>query len=291
MHPPFQAQAPGLSLVRGRLVLADHEQAGVAGQPGQGLQGPVQALGAKAGAHEQQHRRHLTEAQLGAQDGAAVQVVGGLGAVPPDARRQRHEPPVRGAVMVLVKRLLRRRDREHSGGGVRAEHGGLHGQLAAVARQQGFQALVAGRQTAVGGVVPVQPRHLVETHHPVEAAQLRGHAAREIRVAGVVAAGGGRQCAHLQPVDGGRVAVPGAGEHRHLVAAFQRLGGDRHHVPLQATVGKVFEQQERQLHRPPPVAGTRSAAPSAVTSINACQTRCGLRLLKQGGFTPWPRLP
>ncbi|MCY1528236.1 hypothetical protein D9M68_633350 [compost metagenome] len=278
-------QAEGLDLQQERLgiVLADDDQPGAllqrARQRGEGLEAAVQALGLEAGADLHQQQVIVGELEFAAELGADFRGVRRRAAVLGDARRQQVEALRRRAVVLDEQRLLHLGDHQDLGLRLRVEHRALVVGEVAVAAELAVQRVAQGLrlvlEAGVGGVVGVQPGHLVEADHPVHRTllQVRSDPGGEFLVAPVVEQRLHRRHQHLEA--GRHLAFPDQRVDADRVAAALALQGDAHEVALQPTEREVLVEDESQGHRS--VSGASSRASSWVA------TRCGCRRVKHRG--------
>ncbi|MCY1175880.1 hypothetical protein D9M73_161380 [compost metagenome] len=132
-------------------------------------------------------------------------------------------------------------------------------------------------EAAVGGVVDVQARHLIEANQAVDRSfgQVRFHPFAEFFVASMVEERLDRRHQHFETRR--YLAFPDQRIDADLVAALLALQGDAHEIALQATKGKVFVQDKCQLHQ------RSSSASNNVLSRLA--TRSGFRRVKHNGHS------
>ncbi|MNN24993.1 hypothetical protein D3C81_1384460 [compost metagenome] len=137
---------------------------------------------------------------------------------------------------------------------------------------QGLRLVLEAR---VGGVVDIQPRHLVEADHPLHRApgQIGGDPGGEFLVALVVEQRLDRRHQHFEARR--HVAFPDQRVDADRVPAALALLGDAHEVALQPAEREVLVEDESQGHRS--VSGASSRASSWV------DTRCGFSRVKHRG--------
>ncbi|MCY1426189.1 hypothetical protein D9M71_420050 [compost metagenome] len=132
-------------------------------------------------------------------------------------------------------------------------------------------------EAAVGGVVDVQARHLVETDQAVDRAlgQVRFHPFAELFVAPMVEERLDRRHQHFETRR--YVALPDQRVDANLMAALLALQGNAHEIALQAAKRKIFVQDKCQLHQ-------RSS--SAINNVlSRLATRSGFRRVKHRGHS------
>ncbi|MNF81453.1 hypothetical protein D3C84_637250 [compost metagenome] len=216
--------------------------------------------------------------ELAAELGADLGGVGRRAAVLGDARRQQVEARGRGGVVPDEQRLLHLGDHQDLGFRLGSEHCTLVGGEVAVALAEAVQRVAQGLRlvfvAAVGGVVDVEARHLVEADHPVDriAGQVGRQPGAELLVAPVIEEGLDRRHAHIEA--GGHLALPDRRVDADGVAAALALEGDAQEVALQAAIGEVLVEHEGQLHQ---------AILSASRACSSLATRAGLRRVKHSG--------
>ncbi|MNP12151.1 hypothetical protein D3C76_1043710 [compost metagenome] len=283
LHVVGDTQRLHLQQERLGIVLADHDQlralAQFARQRGDGLQAAVQALGLEAGADLHQQQVIVGELELTAELGADFRHIRWRAAVLGDARRQQVEALRRGGVMLDEQRLLNLGDHQDLGLRPGIEHRALVIGEVAIAAELAIQRVAQGLrlvlEARVGGVVDVQPRHLVEADHPLHRAlgQIGGNPGGEFLVALVVEQRLDRRHQHFEARR--HIAFPDQRVDTDRVPAALALLGDAHEVALQPAEREVLVEDESQGHRS--VSGASSRASSWVA------TRCGCRRVKHRG--------
>ncbi len=278
-----------MQLERLGVVLADDHQPGarlqLTRQCGQRLEAAIQPLGLEARADLHQQQIILAEGELTAKLGADLGGVGRRTTVHSYTRGQQMEALRRRGVMLDEQRLLHLGDHQDLGVRLGREHRPfVLGEMLVAAPatvQRVAQGLRLVFEAAVGGVIHVQPRHLVETDHPVDRAlaQISLHPGGELLVAVVVEQRLDRHHHHLEAL--WHLAFPDRRVHADAVAALLALQGNAHEVALQPAVGEVLVEDKSQAHR----FSARLHQSSPNSSNRACSsvnTRCGFRSSKQG---------
>ncbi len=275
-------QRLGLQLERLGVVLTDHQQPGAlaqfARQRRQGLEAAVDPLGLEAGTDLHQQQLVGPHFELLAELGADLRGIGRRAAILGNARRQQVKAFSGRAVVLDEQRLLHLGDHQDFGLRLRREHCALVlGEVLVAAPapiDRVAQRLRLVLEARVGGVVHVQPRHLVEADHPVHRplGQIGLDPGGEALVAGVVEQRLDRRDQHFEAVR--HLAFPDHRVDANAVPATLAFQGDTHEIALQTTEWKVLVENEGQLHQTD--SGARSRAFSSVT------TRSGSRSSKQG---------
>src|SRR5690554_6163096 len=158
-----------------------------------------------------------------------------------------------GAVVLRAQRQLQFGDHQYLGATLWREYRPLVGREMAVARTELVEpaALVLRLVliTAVSGVVDLQPRHLVETDHPIHriTLQIGLHPGNVLLVTPLAGKGAGLDNADIE-IDRA-LALPAHGVDPDAMTALLADLGDAQEIPLQAAKGEIFIQYERQLHR------------------------------------------
>src|SRR5690554_3786277 len=159
----------------------------------------------------------------------------------------------RGAVMLHEQRQLQFGDHQYLGVTHWREYRPLVGREMAVARTELVEpaALVLRPVLvpAVSVVVDIQPRHLVESDHPIHriTLQIGLHPGDELLVTPLAGQGAGLDNADIET--GRALALPAHGVDPDAMTALLADLGDAQEIPLQAAKREVFIQYERQLHR------------------------------------------
>ena len=257
LHLIGHAQRLGLQLERTRIILADGDQAGtlfkLVRQRGQGLEAAVQPLGLEAGADLHQQQVVVRQFEFTTELGADLGRVGRCAAILGNARRQQMKALARRLVVLDEQRLLHLGDHQDLGLRLRGKHRPLVvGKVFVAApalvdgRAQGLRLVLVA---AVGGVVDVEARHLVEAHHPVHriAGQVRRQPGAELLVAVMVEERLDRRHPHIEA--GGHLALPDRRIDADGMTARLTLQGDAHEVALQPTEGEILVEHEGQLHQ------------------------------------------
>ncbi|MDT4849635.1 hypothetical protein FQZ97_837610 [compost metagenome] len=163
------------------------------------------------------------------------------------------EAPRRRGVVLDEERLLHLGDHQHRGCRLRGEDRALVvGEMlvaAPAAIEAIAQVLRLVLEAGVGGIVDVQPRHLVEADHPVHrtARQVGLDPGGEFLVALVVEQRLDRRDQHFEAFRD--VAFPDHGVDADGMPTALALQGDAHEVALQAAEGEVLVEHECQLHQ------------------------------------------
>ncbi len=187
----------------------------------------------------------------------------------------------RGAVMLDEQRLLHFGNHQHFGMGVLGEHRTLVLGKVPIAAPATVQATAQGLrlvlEAAVGGVVHVQPWHLVEADQAVDRAlgQVGGHPGAELLVAAVVENRLHRRHQHFEARR--NVTLPDQRIHTDLVAPLLAFQGNAHEIALQPAEGEIFVKHESQLHQ-----RTSSASSNALKRLATCS---GFRRVKHSGHS------
>ncbi|MNH05858.1 hypothetical protein D3C79_652070 [compost metagenome] len=148
------------------------------------------------------------------------------------------------AVMLDEQGLLNLRNHQDFGLGVLGKHCPLIlGKVPVAAPapvQRVTQVLRLVFKTAVGGVVDIEPRHLVETDQAVDWAlgQIGLHPGAELLVAPMVEQRLDRRHQHFEAL--GHIAFPDQRVDADLVTATLTLQGNAHEVALQAAEGEIL---------------------------------------------------
>ncbi len=276
------AQRLGLQLERLGIVLADHQQpcalAQLTGQCGERLEAAVDPLGLEAGTDLHQQQFFRPDLELLAKLGTDLRGIGRRAAILGGARRQQVKAFGGRGVVFDEQRLLHLGDHQDFGLRLGREHRALVlGEVfiatpAAIDRvAQGLRLVL---ETGVGGVVHIEPGHLVEADHAVDRplGQIRLDPDSEALVAGVVEQRLYRGDQYLEAFR--HVTFPDHRVDADRVAATLAFEGNAHEIALQPAKGKVLVENERQLHQTD--SGARSRAFSSVT------TRSGRKSSKQG---------
>ncbi|MNE27990.1 hypothetical protein D3C80_1214140 [compost metagenome] len=156
------------------------------------------------------------------------------------------------AVMLDEQGLLNLRNHQDFGLGVLGKHCPLIlGKVPVAAPapiQRVTQVLRLVFKTAVGGVVDIQPRHLVETDQAVDWAlgQIGLHPGAELLVAPMVEQRLDRRHQHFETFR--YITFPDQRVDTDLMATALAFQGNTHEVALQAAEGEVFVQHKSQLH-------------------------------------------
>ena len=223
--------------------------------------------------------------ELTAELGAYLGGIFRCAAIQGNPRRQQVETLGRRAVMFDEQRLLHLGDHQDLGVRLGGEHRPLVFSEMLVATPAAIQRVAQGLrlvlEAAVGGVIHVQPRHLVEPDHAIDRAlaQICLHPGGELLIAMMIEQRLDRHHHHLETIR--YFTFPDRRVHANAVATTLALQGDAHEITLQPAIREVFVEDESQAHRP--FAQWHQSIPmSSSSACNSVNTRCGSKSSKHG---------
>ena len=282
-HPVIHRERAGEALKTARIILTDHHQpctlAQLCGQARYSTNRAINPFGDKAGANLHQQQVIVSQSELGTKLGTHLGRIGRCPAIRRNTRRQQMKAVQRGFVMLGEQRLLHLRDHQNLRIHGRGEHGLLISGKMTITAGEAVERITQGLRlvfkTGVGGVVDVQPRHLIEPDHPIDRAlgQIGFDPGGKFFIAAMIAQRLDRRHQHLKPL--GNIAFPDQRVDTNRVTAGLAHLGDTHEIALQPAKGKILVEHKRQLHQTTLLLGSNDC--------NCCMTRSGFRRVKHSG--------